>query len=188
MATELKKRTVYEQMQNGIEQARLEIPKNPQGIQQIADKYSLILIKADKVGPGESVPEVGTNAEVQANVTSTKVNEASPVFQLSPTRLGMTYVTAIEASRPSEFTEVEKSVHEQLMSMKRNEAIKENTQKASEKLKASGGSLEAAAKAIGVEIKTTEFVDSKGRCGGAAPVSSFAGDPHQSRPAQLSVH
>ncbi len=69
LATELKKRTVYDQMQNGIEQARTEIAKDPKAAQQIADKYNLILVKADKVGPGESVPEVGTNAELQNNVT-----------------------------------------------------------------------------------------------------------------------
>jgi len=172
LAKELKKRTVYDQIQNGIDQARTEIAKNPQAAQQIADKYSLILVKADKVGPGESVPEAGTNTELQTNVGGTKLNEASQVFQLSPTRLGTVYITAIEAPRQAEFAEVEKTVQNGLIASKRNQAITENTTKANEKLRAVGANLEAAAKALGGEVKTSEFLDAKGTIGGNQ-ISSF---------------
>jgi peptidyl-prolyl cis-trans isomerase D len=174
LAVELKKRTVYDKMQDNMDAARTEIAKSPQSAQQIADKYSLILVKADKVGPGESVAEVGTNAELQANVTSAKVNEATPVFQISPTRLGFAYVTAIEPSRQAEFAEVEKQVDNQLLSSKRGELLQANTQKANDKMRSAGNDLAAAAKAIGADVKTSEFVDAKGMVGGTAPVSSFA--------------
>jgi peptidyl-prolyl cis-trans isomerase D len=173
LATELKKRTVYDQMQNGIEQARTEIAKDPKAAQQIADKYNLILVKADKVGPGESVPEVGTNAELQNNVRSLKLNEASQVFQLTPTRLGVAYLTAIDEPRQAEFAEVEKAVTAQMIASKRNQAIQESTKNATDKLRASNGNLQAAAKAIGAEIKTSEFLDAKGLVGGVAPVNGF---------------
>jgi peptidyl-prolyl cis-trans isomerase D len=174
LAVELKKRTVYDKMQDNIEAARTEIAKSPLSAQQIADKYSLILVKADKVGPGESVAEVGTNAELQANVTSAKASEATPVFQISPTRLGFAYVTAIEPSRQAEFAEVEKQVNNQLLSSKRGELLQANTQKANDKMRSAGNDLAAAAKGIGADVKASEFVDAKGMVGGTAPVSSFA--------------
>jgi hypothetical protein len=174
LATELKKRTVYDQMQNGIEQARTEILKNPQAAQQIADKYNLILVKADKIAPGESVPEVGTNAELQNNVGPLKVNEATQIFQISPTRLGVAYLTGIEAPRQAEFADVEKAVSSQILASKRGAAVQEATKAATDKLRAADGNVQAGAKAVGVEVKTSEFLDAKGSLGGT-PVSSFTG-------------
>jgi peptidyl-prolyl cis-trans isomerase D len=174
LVAETKRRIVYDRMQDAMDNARGELLKTPNNAPQIAQKYGLIYALADKVGPGESVPEVGTNAELQAAVQSARVGEVTSVMQLTPNRLGVAAVTGIEPPRQAEFAEVEGQIMTALRSEKVARVSREKNDEATNKFKAAGSDLKAAAAAMGVDVKTSDFFDAQGTIEGLGSATSFA--------------
>lgn len=158
LAAEVKRRDVYERMQNAVEQARADLLKNPANGQAIADKYGLMYVKADHVAAGGSIPELGVNRELEASLQSVRPNEITPVVQLGPNRLGIAELTAIEPPKQAEFAEVQSQIVDTIKQNKIAQAIQQKREEVGRKLKEAGPNLEAAAKAINGEIKTSDFV------------------------------
>jgi peptidyl-prolyl cis-trans isomerase D len=171
LAAEAKKQIVYDRMQDALEQARAELARNPQQAQQIASKYNLVYHKVENVAGGESVPEVGTNPELEANVTSLKAGETSPVLQVGPTKLAVASVTNIQPSRPAELDEVRDKVRDSLIGQKAQQLSDQRVKEATTKLKAAGQDLKAAAKAVNSSIKSTQFFTSEGAADGIGPAT-----------------
>ena len=174
LVAETKRRIVYDRMQDSMDKARAELLKNAGAARQIAEKYGLVYVPAEKVGPGESVPEVGTNPELQASVQSARVGEVTAVIQLTPNRLGVAAVTAIEPPRQAEFAEVENVVMGQLRNQKAMNVAREKTEEATKKFRAAGSDLKAAAASMGLEVKTSDYVNAQGTIEGLGAASSFA--------------
>jgi peptidyl-prolyl cis-trans isomerase D len=173
LAKESQRRLVYEKMQQAIDQAREEVIRTPAQAEQIAAKHGLIYVKADNAAAGESVAEVGTSREVEGSVFSANANSSTDVFQLSPTRIGFAYVTDVQAPRQAEFAEVEAQVREQLITVKASRIADEKTKEATEKMRAAGNDLKAAAAAIGTDVKTTEYVTAEGSIPNVGSVATF---------------
>lgn len=171
LATEGKKEAVYQRMQTSLEQARGELVKNPQQAQQIAAKYNLTFVKADKVGGGDSIPEVGTNAELMGTVAGLKQGEVSQVIQVGPSKLAITELTGITPPRPAELTEVGTQIRERLSADKAQQLQKQKMEEATAKLKAAGGNLAAAGKAVGGQVKSTQLFTQDGAADGIGPAS-----------------
>ena len=102
LATEAKREAVYQKMQSAIDRARAELARNPQQAEQIAAKYGLTYAKADNLARGQSIPEVGTNPELDATIAGMRAGEVSPVIQVAPTKLGIVAVIAVQPSKPAE--------------------------------------------------------------------------------------
>lgn len=174
IASEMKRQTVFDRMQAVIEQARAQLTKDPKSAQQIANSLNLIYVKADKIEPNQSVPEVGTNQELQGAIATLRPTEVTPVVQLSPSRLGIAEVTDVEPVRPAEFKEVESKVKEQLQAQKANQLAQEKIMQASSKFNAPGADFKQVAKELGLEIKTTAPFNSDGAAEGIGPASTVA--------------
>jgi peptidyl-prolyl cis-trans isomerase D len=174
LVAETKRRTVFERMQDGMDKARADLLKNPNNGPQIAEKYGLMYVRADKVGAGESVPEVGTNAELQAAVQSARAGDVTPVMQLAPNRLAIAAVTGVEAPRQAEFAEVEVQVASTVRNEKGTRIGREKTDEATRSFKSAGADLKAAAAAMGAEVKTSDYINSESTIEGLGQAASFA--------------
>ncbi|HET8548508.1 MAG TPA: peptidylprolyl isomerase [Bryobacteraceae bacterium] len=174
LVAETKRRAVFERMQDSMDKARADLLKNANNAPQIANQYGLIYVRAEKIGPGDPVPEVGTNAELQASIQSARAGEITPIMQLAPNRLGVAVVTSIEAPRQAEFAEMEAQVMSGLRMEKANAIAREKTDEATRKFKAAGSDLKAAAAAVGAEVKTTDYITAEGNIEGLGAASSFA--------------
>jgi len=158
IAAALKNQSVFDQMQNLADQAHAELVKAPQSAQSIAQKLNLVFATTDKYSQGKPIPELGNlDAQAGATLQALKPGEVSQIFQ-SGNKLAMAVVTAVHPAHPAEFSEVEAQVRQQDAQAQAIGMVGEKSKKASDLLKENGGDLRAAAKAVGLEVKTSDFV------------------------------
>jgi peptidyl-prolyl cis-trans isomerase D len=174
IATDLRREGVYNRMQEAIDQARAELIRSPKDAEQIAAKYGLSYYNVQNVGPTDSLPEIGTNAELSGTVTSIRTGEVSQPVQVMPTKLAIAQVTAIQPPRQAELAEVENDIRSRITSQKVQQLTEQRLKEATETLKNAGGDLRAVAKKLGLEVKTTDFFALEGAAEGIGPASALA--------------
>jgi peptidyl-prolyl cis-trans isomerase D len=158
IATALKNQTVFDQMQTRTDQAHAELVKAPQSAQPIAQKLNLLFVSADKYSQGRPIPELGAlDAQIGASIQALKQGEVSQVLQAG-NKLAIAVVTATHAPHPAEFSEVEAQVRQSYSQQHATQLASEKSKKAADLLKENGGDLKAAAKSVGLEVKTSDFI------------------------------
>jgi peptidyl-prolyl cis-trans isomerase D len=169
----LRNQQVFDLMQNLADQAHGELVKNPQGARQIADKLKLQFVQVDKFKQGDTVVTLGTDPQAPAALLTLKKGEISPVIQAG-NKLVVAEVTDIHPSHPAEFGEVEAQARTQYAQQQGMQLATEKAKKAADLLKTNGGDLKAAAKALGMEVKTTDFFARNGAAEGIGAASYLA--------------
>ncbi|HYO80512.1 MAG TPA: peptidylprolyl isomerase [Bryobacteraceae bacterium] len=174
LASDNRREAVFNRMQQVIEQARAELARNPGNADQVASRLGLSVYKVDKAGRGTSIPEIGTSADLEANVAGLRAGEVSQVVQVGPSKLAVAAVTQVFPARPSEFAEVQDQIRETLISQKTAQAGDMRRKQVTDALKAAGGNMQAAAKVAGSEIKSTDFFNVEGAAEGIGSASHLA--------------
>jgi len=149
----LKNQTVSDRMQVLAGQARSELVRAPQNAQQIAAKLGLLYASVDNFKTGDTLPEIGSDAQVSGEIVSMQKGAVSDVMQAGE-KLVIATVTAINPARVGQFNEVEAQVLDRYQKERAVQLVAERSKKAAELAKSSGD-LKPAAKALGVEVKTT---------------------------------
>ena len=152
IVTGLKNQMLNDRLQALADQARAELVKAPQNGQQIASKLGLLFVKVDNFKQGDTIPEMGADAQMGAAIAGLPKGGISQVVQ-SGEKLAIAEVTAVNPPRPAEFAEVEAGVRSRYNQEKGVALAGEKSKKAAEIAKANGGDLKAAAKAVGLEAK-----------------------------------
>jgi len=158
--TNVRLQTVYDRMQDLADQAHAELVKAPQTAQQIASKLDLSFVNLARHAPGSPLPGLDNDTQVGATIDSMKPGEVSPVLQAG-TRLVMGIVTAINPPHPAELAEVESAVRANYLQVRAVEIAKEKSAKAAEVLR-QNGDIKAAAKAVGMEVTSTDLFTRSG--------------------------
>jgi peptidyl-prolyl cis-trans isomerase D len=148
----LKGQMLNDRLQALADQARAELVKAPQNGQQIASKLGLLFVKADNFKQGDTVPELGADAQMGAAIAALPKGGVSQVVQ-SGEKLAVAEVTAVNPPHAANFSEVEAGVRSRYGQEKGVALAAEKSKKAAEIAKANGGDLNAAAKAVGLEAK-----------------------------------
>jgi hypothetical protein len=142
-------------MQDLADQAHAELVKAPQNAQQIATKLDLSFVNVPKYAAGSPVPGLGNDVQVGAAVATMKPGEVSQVMQVA-NKLVVVVPTGVQAPHPAQLAEVESAVRATYLQVHAAQLIKEKSAKAAELLK-QNGDIKAAAKAVGGEVKSTDF-------------------------------
>jgi peptidyl-prolyl cis-trans isomerase D len=169
----LKSQTVFDRMQELADKARAELMKSPQNAQQIATQLNLEFVTVPGYRPGTPIAQLGNDPQVGASLQGMKAGEVSQVIQAG-NKLAVAVVTGIKPPHPAELAEVETQVRQQYTQLEANRIVTEKAAKAAELLKQNGGDLKAAAKAVGGEVKSTDFFTSSGAAEGIGSASVFA--------------
>jgi peptidyl-prolyl cis-trans isomerase D len=169
----LRNQQVFDLMQNLADQAHTELVKAPQNARQIADKLKLQFVQVDKFKQGDTVPTLGTDPQAPAALMTLKKGEISQVIQAG-NKLVVAEVTDLHAAHPAEFGEAELQIRMQYGQQHGMQLATENAKKAADLLKTNGGDLKAAAKALGMEVKTTDFFARNGAAEGIGAASYLA--------------
>jgi peptidyl-prolyl cis-trans isomerase D len=175
----LKSQIVFDRMQELTDKAHAELVKAPQNAQQIATQLGLEFVDVPGYAPGKPIAQLGADQQVGATVQSMKAGEVSDVLQVA-NKLAVVVVTGTRPPHPAEFAEVEAQVRQAYLQGEANRIVTEKTTKAAELLKQNGGDLKAAAKAVGGEVKSTDFFTHSGAAegiGSAALLSSLFDKP-----------
>jgi len=169
----LKSQTVFDRMQELADKAHAELVKSPQNAQQIATQLGLEFVAVPGFRPGTPIAQLGNDPQIGASLQGMKAGEVSSVIQAG-NKLAVAVVTGIKPPHPAELAEVEAQVRQGYLQGESNRIVTEKAAKAAELLKQNGGDLKAAAKAVGGEVKSTDFFTSSGAAEGIGSASVFA--------------
>jgi peptidyl-prolyl cis-trans isomerase D len=173
IVTALKNQTVFDRMQDLADKAHAELVKAPQNAQQIATQLNLEYVNVPAYRPGAPIAQLGADKQLGATVQAMKPGEVSDMVQAG-NKLAMAVVTGVHAPHPAQLAEVENQVRQQYISFETVRIVKEKTDRVAELLKQNGGDLNAAAKAVGGEVKSTDFFTSSGAAEGIGSASILA--------------
>jgi len=171
IAKALKSQSMSEQMQALADKAHADLAKAPQNAAQIAKKYNLTYTEF-KYKPGDNIPELGPDKNAPGLIMQMKKGDVSDVNQ-SDTKLWMATVTAILPPHPADFSEVEAQIRNIYPQQRANEIASEQSAKATELMKANPGDLKAIAKALKLEVKTTDYFSRNGAVEGVGAGQAF---------------
>lgn len=171
LAKERKKQQVYDTMQRLADQAHDLLVKSPAAGEQIARQLGIELVKVDKAGAGDPVPEFGVNQDFEATVTGLPKGGVTPVMQAPGNKLVVTVVTDVFPARPAELAEAEGQIRAALTTQKLGQLVDQRAREVLDKVKAAGGDLKKVAQAMGLEVKSTQEFSRAGAADGIGPAT-----------------
>ncbi|HTW66008.1 MAG TPA: peptidylprolyl isomerase [Bryobacteraceae bacterium] len=171
----LRNQTVFDKMQNLTDQAHAALVKAPQNAQQIATQLGLSFVNVPSYAPGTALPDLGSDAQVGATIGAMKPGDVSQEIQ-SGNKLAVVVVTAVHPPHPAQLSEVEAQVRQDYVRVNGAALVKQKADKVAELLKQNGGDLKAAAKAVGAEVKSTDFFTRAGAAEGIGSASLLANE------------
>jgi peptidyl-prolyl cis-trans isomerase D len=171
---EIRRQAVNERMQQLADKAHAELVKAPRNAAQIAAKFGMNFVNVDKYNQGETIPVLGNDGQVGGAVAALKPGEVSIVIQ-SGNKLAIVVVTGITPKRDSQLADVEPQVRERWAVERAGQLAQEKARDAASLLAKNGGDLQAAAKAMGGEVKTTDDFTRQGAAEGIG-AASYLGD------------
>jgi peptidyl-prolyl cis-trans isomerase D len=172
LAEERKKQQVYDTMQSLSDQARAALAKDPKAAEKIAGDLKLQLVRADKVGPDEPFPGIGTSREIGDAISPLRKNEVTPVVQIGPTRLAVAVVTEVFQARQAEFAEVEAKIKSVLGTQKMGQLTEQRAKEVLSRALAMNGDLKKTAQAMGLDWKATAAFSMEGGAEGLGPAEN----------------
>jgi peptidyl-prolyl cis-trans isomerase D len=174
MLASYKKGVVSHDMQALSDKAAEALKKNPAHPEKVAADLGLEFVKAENVGPGDPLPQVGVNKDFEDSVSGLKVNEVSQPVALPGDRIVVAVVTGINPAHPAAFEEVQNQVKDTLTTEKLTKLTDQKAQELADKAKSMNGDLEKAAKSMGLEFKTSAEVSRAGAVEGLGSAGSIA--------------
>jgi len=169
----IKNQMVADRMQNLADQARAELLKAPQSAQQIAAKLNLEFVNIDKYKQGDPIPQAGADPQIGPAVMALQKGAVSEVMQAQD-KLSVATVTAINPPHPPEFSEIEGQIKTRFQQERAVQIVADRSKKAADLLKSNGGDLKAAAKSVGLEVKSSDLFSRNGAAEGIGSGSYFA--------------
>ncbi len=174
IAANLKKQRASDQMQQIADRVQTELRKDPAHPEKVAAAFNMQLIKAEGVQPGKDVPGIGASPDFDQSLIGLKKGDVSQPVALQNSKLALAVVTDIIPPQPSSFEEVQAQIKTTITQARGQTAVQKHAQELLNKAKEMGGDLEKAAKAMGLEAKTSDAVGSTDTIDGLGSVSVYA--------------
>ena len=173
LATETKKKQVFDRMQSASEQARAALAKSPGSGAQIAQQFNLNHYVVQNASSSDPVQEIGINAEFGGTMFGLQKGGVTPLVTAPGNKIAFGVLTGISPSRNAELSEVETQVREQLTGVKARELLVGKTAEAARSMAAAGGDFAKLAKSLGGEVKTTTDFGRDGAVDGLGDAAYF---------------
>jgi peptidyl-prolyl cis-trans isomerase D len=156
LAADWKKARVSEAMQVISDKAQTELAKDPLHPDKVAADLHMQVVHADNVEPNKPVPEIGASPDFDQAIAALKQGQVSQAVALPGNKVAVAEVVAVVPPRPSTFDEVKDQVRDTMIQARLTIKVRDTAKELADKAKAMGGDLEKAAKAMGLEVKTTD--------------------------------
>src|SRR5882762_947051 len=152
LTTELKKQMGNNQVQTALDNAVAALKKTPQEVEQVAAQYHLSVVKVEKAGAGDPVPEIGVNRDFEEAVSTLKKGEVSQPVAAPGNRMIVAVITDVFPAHPASFEEAESQIRPSLVQEKTNRLVTQKGDELAAKVKAMNGDLKKAAQAMGLTV------------------------------------
>ena len=155
LATQWKKQRADQIMQDIADKVQPELQKDPLHPEAVAAKYSLTVSHVAGYQPDQPLPDIGSNPDFVTAVGELKAGEVSQPVALTGNKIALAIATAVSPARPARLEEVADQVRQTLIQNRSAAALQKHSQDLFNAAK-SGGDLAKAAKAEGLELKTSD--------------------------------
>ncbi|MGD0361559.1 MAG: peptidylprolyl isomerase [Bryobacteraceae bacterium] len=174
LGAEYKKQRINDLTQQMSDKVQAALTKDPSHPDKVAADLGVQYVEAKNVGPGDPLPEVGVNKDFEDAISTLKKGEVSqPVVLTGNTKIALAVCTGDIPPHPAGFEEVQNKVRDALIKDKLNKLVDQKANELMTKARANGGDLEAAAKSMGLEAKTSDAVDHAGAIEGLGSAGMF---------------
>lgn len=173
LSTEARRAQVYDRMQRLSDQIRSVLVRSREEAEKIARENGVTVVRSEDVGAGDPVQEIGVNQEFNAAAQALPVNGVTPVLQISPSKLVLAQVTAIQPARPAELKEVLNQVREGAIAEKAAELARKIAGDLESRFKSGVTDLAVLGKEFGLEVQTTDFMTRTMSVRGVGPATLF---------------
>ncbi len=152
LATEIRRRQLFERMPALADQARSELQKNPKQAEAIAQKLGLTYAHADRASFGDPLPVIGVNQQFDQAVFTAGVGTVTDVVQIPGNRLVVGVAGTIFPAEPSKLSEVETQIKSQLQEQKAAILSEQKMREFEKKLAANNKDVVKTAKEMGLKV------------------------------------
>lgn len=171
IAADWKKLRVNELMQQISDRAQGQLQKDYTQADKVAAAFNMQVVRAEGVEAGQPVPEIGTNTDFDQSLAELKKGQVSQPVALPGNKIVLAAVTDVIPARPARFEEVQGKVRDAMIQVRLAKAVQDHAQELLTKAQSNGGDLAKAAKAMGLEVKTSEAFTRTGSVTGIGPAS-----------------
>ena len=160
LTTEWRRQHVNDQIQRTVDGVQAALRKNP--AEKVAAELNMQLFRAEKVAPGDALPEVGANKDLEDSLVGLKKGDVSQPVSLPNNRIAVAQVTDVFPAHAAAFEEVQGQVRDAVAKQKTEKLIADRSAELQQKSASLGGDLRKAAQGMGLEVKTSEEFDRQG--------------------------
>jgi len=171
LAANWKNERVNDIVQQISDKAQTVLQKDPLHPDEVAARFHMQVVHAEGARAGQPLPEIGTNNDFDQSVAGLKQGQVSQPVALPGNKLALAVVTGVIPARPNTLAEVENQVRDAIVQSRLAAAVQTHAKELADKAKANGGDLAAAAKSMGLEVKTSEEFTRAGTVEGVGPAS-----------------
>lgn len=171
LSAEYKKQLVNQRVQDAADRAQAALRANSHHPERIATELNVPLIKVEKVGEGDPLPEIGVSKEFDAAVAGLKKGDVTQPVLAAGNKLIIGVVTDVFPPHPAEFNEVEGKIRETFVRQKLDKWVAQRAEELVAKGKELNGDLRKAAQGMGLEVKTSEEFTRQGAVEGLGSAS-----------------
>jgi peptidyl-prolyl cis-trans isomerase D len=173
LAKQWKQQRVTDTMQKISDRVQAAFQKDPDHPDKVAAELGMEVFHADGVVPGQPVPGVGASADFDQAIAGLKKGEVSQPVSPAPNKIAIAEITSVVPAHPATFEEVKGQVRDAMVNFRLSKIVRDKSTELSNAARANGGDLAKAAKAMGLEVKTTEPFKRQGSVDGLGSANYF---------------
>lgn len=164
---------VQDTMQKISDKAQAALQKDPDHPEKVAQELGMDYFTAQGVLPGQPIAGVGLSPDLDQAIASLKKGEVTPPISPAANKVVVAEVTGVIPAHPSTFEESKTKIHDTMVQQRLQKALRDKSKELFDNAKANGGDLAKAAKAMGLEVKTTDLFKRQATVDGLGSASYF---------------
>ena len=173
LASQWKKQRASDLVQQASDKAQQAWQKDPAHPEKVAADFNMQVAHFDGFGPGGTVPEVGASPDFDQAVSGLKKGEISQPITAG-NKIVLAMVNEVVPARAAKIEDVQSQIRDAIASRRSESVLRRHADELAEKAKSMGGDLAKAAKAMGLEVKTSGDIDRSGNIEGLGSASYVA--------------
>ena len=173
LAKQWKLSRVQDTMQKISDKAQAALQKDPDHPEKVAQELGMDYFTAQGVLPGQPIAGVGLSPDLDQAIASLKKGEVTPPISPSANKIVVAEVTGVTPSHPSTFEGVKTKIHDAMVTSRLQKTLRDKSTELVNNAKANGGDLAKAAKAMGLDVKTSDLFKRQATVDGLGSASYF---------------
>ena len=171
LAKEVRSQAVSDKMQTLGDQMHADLVKSPKSAAEVAKKYGADLIAMPAASPGDAIPGLGANPEIDSTLATMKPDDVSSVLVLPANRLGVVILNSRIPGRPADFSEVQAQIRDKMVNDKAGQIARDRAKDAADRLK-KGEDIAKVAKSMQLDVTTSSVFGRADSIDGLGPAAS----------------